>query len=108
MPNKEYKTNKIYFIIPKCYSSGEDYIHDNNKLNKFDNYNNLVIYDVKPFVYAEKTFINIRFSFNQNQLTRNEFNNFMMNLPDINKAWYKYYDPKEGNDEIKLSYEKTI
>lgn len=103
---KEYKTNKVYFVVPKGYSTGEAFIKDNK--NIIDNYTDLSIYDFNDFIYGDKNFVSIRFTFNQPKLKKQELYDFVNSLKNVNKAFYKYYDPYDGNDEIKITYERSI
>lgn len=105
MANKEYTTNKIYFIV----SNGDEFI------KKYKEYlmNTEIVYDVKTFNFAEKDFINITLDFKNGRLSQKQFNLFMNtfimdnNVKKLNKAWYKFKD-KYDDAEVKYSYELCI
>jgi hypothetical protein len=104
--SKKYKTNKVYFVIPKGYTTGGSFIKDNEKI--ISNYTDLSIYDMKDYIFADKTFINIRFTFDQPKLNRKEFNKLVESLKGVDKAFYKYENPIMNEGEEKLTYERTI
>ena len=105
---KSFPVNKVYFLLPKNYKSSADYISENEE-NIINNNSDLSIYDFGSFTYNEKNFISIRFSFQQKRLTKKQFYNFADNLKNVEKAFYKYNDPNdEDEDEIKITYTKTV
>tara|TARA_B100000287_G_C20432128_1_gene701979 strand:+ start:275 stop:595 length:321 start_codon:yes stop_codon:yes gene_type:complete len=103
--NKQYTTNKIYFIVK---DDPEQFI------NKHKQYlmNTEKVYDIRTFDYQGTHFINIIMLFQIGKMNQKDLNLFMNefimdnNIKSIQKAFYKFKD--KYTDEYKLQYSICI